>query len=937
MKSKVKPTFKPVALAALTLVMVSGVQAQTAQPQQLERVTVTGSNIKRLAAETASPVQVVSRTEIQQTGANTLRQVLDTITATTANELRDDGSGASFAAGATGVSLRGLGKAGTLVLLNGRRVANYALADGAQITFVNIDSIAADAIERIEILKDGASAVYGSDAMAGVINIITRKDYKGVGLATSYQTGLSPDIGKQTTASVVAGTGDVDKEGFNVFGNVEFYKREGYFLTDIKDYYPEWHKRLVSPAFGDPSLASNPGNLFPVTVNPVTGARTVGTRRANPACPASSRNAAGACVLDINGLSQSSDPATRINTFIAGRVRMGDLEGFAEVSHSKTKTEFLDLPFGINAPGTPYRWFDGNARRVQEVLKPLLSATNPANNTGGLAGIEYRFTDYADMWSRPADASQYRVLAGVKGQTGNWDWEATIHRIGADGKSRGIGAHRTDFVNAIQSGEYKIGQTNSRELLNRMFRPTSLDGENKQDVIDFKASGEAFSLLGAPVLAAVGAEYRDEYVKIKSSENLIAAEIIGRGSVWVEGKRKLSSVYGELEHSPFKGLTANAAVRYDSATGFDSRFSPKLGLKYEVLPRTLLLRGTAAAGFRAPNIPESQGRIGLTGFFNGTLDPRRCDTATAIRNALNKGNANDRADAAAAFSSGCSVSLPAMISSNPKIKPELSRSFTAGLVFDPAPNLSIALDYWKIERRDEISYRDPSFVLARELTDPAYAALVARAPVSSTDLSRLARAQQLDPVAMAGVSWAAGDVTSLLLQYENFGKTESSGVDLDIRGQVNAAEYGRVNLGLTATYALTSRTWDIDAGKYRPNTVGNRSNPRLKVTSSASWSYGNWTTTLRANYTSQTNLNFDETDLTTWSAEACARRLSPGDLPCVRGADIRFDGALRYSGFKNMVLALNLGNLFGEEVPVDLRGGYAVRPRTYKVSLDYKF
>jgi iron complex outermembrane receptor protein len=276
-----------------------------------------------------------------------------------------------------------------------------------------------------------------------------------------------------------------------------------------------------------------------------------------------------------------------------------------------------------------------------------------------------------------------------------------------------------------------------------------------------------------------------------------------------------------------------------------------------------------------------------------------------------------------------------MISSNPKIKPELSRSFTAGFVFDPTRNLSIAVDYFLIERRDEISYRAPSFVLARELTDPAYAALVSRAPVSSTDAARLARARELNPALTA--TWGAGDLTSLLLQYENFGKTESSGIDLDVRGRINAGDFGRVNLGLTMTYALTMREFNIDTGTYRPNRVGNRSTPRIKVTSSAAWSIGDWTSQLRFNYTSRTYLNDSEADAASWNEAACKARLNPGDLPCFRDDDIRLDASLRYTGFKNMALALNVGNLTGDTPPVDLRGGYGLRPRTFKISADYRF
>jgi iron complex outermembrane receptor protein len=727
------------------------------------------------------------------------------------------------------------------------------------------------------------------------------------------------------------------QQGFNVFGTVEFYKRDGYFLKDIKDDAPEWQKRIVNPAYGDPSLVSNPGNIFPVTVNPATGARSQGSRRASPLCPAGMLNSASACVMDINGLNQQSDPSTRVNAFIAGRATVGSMEAFAETSYSKTETEYRDLPFGINAPATPNRWFDGNSRTVQVVNKPLLAADNPANNTGGLAGLEYRFTDHLDMWVRPAEATQYHVLAGLKGSAGNWDWETTVARIGADGKSNGRGAHRTIFTNAVESGEYVVGGTsNSRALLDRMFPTFALNGENKQDVIDFKANGQLFNLLGSPVLAAVGGEYRDEFVKIKSDQLLIDAQIIGRGAVWVEGSRKLSALFAELEHSPVKGLTANAALRYDEASGFDGRVSPKLGLKYELVPGQFLVRGTAAGGFRAPNIPESRGRIGLTGFFNGTVDPRRCNTATQIRNALQTGDANDRADATAAFNSGCSVSLPAMISSNPNIKPELSRSYTVGFVFDPTSNLSFAVDYYEIERRDEIFYRVPSFVLARELTDPSYAALVSRAPVSATDLARLARAQELNP-ALAGLTWEAGDLTSLILQYENFGKTFSSGVDLDVRGRIDAGAYGRMNLGLTMTYALQRKEYDISANQYRPNRVGLRNTPRVRATATAAWSLGNWTHTARANYTSKTSLNDSEADAASWDPSNCARRLSPGDLLCYRDEDLRLDVGVRYRGIKNATLALDVGNVMGDEQPVNLRDGWTPRPRTWRVSAEYKF
>lgn len=910
------------AAAALVCAQAMAQQAGTSEPQQLMRVEVTGSNIKRLSAESASPVQVITRSEVKQTGANTVRQILDTITATSSTELRDDGASTSFASGATGVSMRGLGKGATLVLLNGRRLANYGLADGAQYTFVNTDSIPADVIDRIEILKDGASAIYGSDAMAGVINIITRSEYQGIGLSGSHQSGISPGINGQTTLGLVAGTGDLARDRYNVLANVEYYKREGYMLSDVVGYYPAYHKSFFSPAFGDPSLVSWPGNI-------INGS----ARIANPSCPTTQRNSAGACVTNLNEVNQFSDPAERLNAFVSARMMLSSsMEAFGDLSYSKTKTDYLSLPYGINAPASPFRWFDGNAKVVRIVNKPMLPVTHPLNTFGRPVGLEYRFMDPGIDWTAPAEGTQYRALAGLKGTYSGWDWEASVGRVGAEATKEGLAPHSATFVNAIQTGEYKIGGQNSPELLSRMFRSAAINGDNHQNHVDAKVSGELFSLPAGKVQAAFGAEVRQESVYIKSVDAVMNAELIGRGALWVEGERTLSAAFAEVEAPLVKGLTANGAVRFDKASGYSGRASPKLGMRWEVSPQ-LLLRGTAAGGFRAPNVPEVLGKIGVTGFFNGTYDPKRCDTATAIRDILRTGDANDRAEATNAYNSGCSASVPAMISANPKLEPELSKSFTVGFVFQPTRDVSMAVDYFKIERRNEISYRAPSYVLDRE-DQAGYRELISRIPVGGQDQIWADRANQLRPG--ANISWGAGQLVTLLLAYENFGKTETSGIDVSLRGRIPTQGAGVFNLGMDLTYALTMKEWDIDAGTYRPNRVGLRNAPRTKAVLSGSWQHANWTLGARLNYTSRTALNFDETDTSVWSQAACQTRLRPGDLPCYSDNDTVTTLSVAYSGFKNLRLSAILGNIEGDR-PVDLRGGHAMRPTTLKIGAEYKF
>jgi iron complex outermembrane receptor protein len=919
---------------ALALGASPFVHAQTAgdngDTTNLQRVVITGSNIKRIDGETASPVQVLRREDIKATGANTVRQVLDTITAFDTGTLRDDGSSTSFARGASGASMRGLGKAATLVLVNGRRVSNFAFADGGQTTFVNVDSIPADMIERVEVLKDGASAVYGSDAMAGVINIITRTTYQGVRVSGSMERNESHHYGGQDTAAVMGGFGNLERDGYNVFANLEVYRRKEVFLDDVIGFYPAWHRQYVSPAFGDPSLYGRYGNL-----NEAAGSGHASVRQAVASCPTALRNASGLCTEDLNGINPMSDPAKRVNFFSQGRLKINnDLRAFAEVSYSRTKTIYHPLPYA-NAAGSPTTWFDGLKKISQSVAKPKLAAGNPANPYAFPVGIDYRFMDNVAMWENPATANQYRVMAGLEGTLRNgWEWEAALGRIGADAKARDRGADRDAMPAAVTSGEYVIGGSNSQALLDRMFPQTGTDGKISQDWVDAKIRGELMSLPAGPLSFAVGGEFRRENMYVKSTDNVVNAQIIGRGSLWIDGERNLSALYAELNAPVTKKLEANAALRVDKADGFDSHVSPKVGLKYVVTP-ALILRGTMAGGFRTPNIPETLGKVGLTGFFNSTLDPKRCDTAIAIRDILKNGTATDKSDATTAYNSGCLTSVPAMISANQNLKPETSRSLTLGFVLEPLKNTSFAVDYYKIERRNEISYRAPSYVLQRE-NQPEYAALLVRNAVSDQDRRLAGRANELSPG--ANLAFGVGTIQSLLLNYENMGKTETSGIDIDATTRVNLGSYGTLNLGLLNTLALSYRQWDVDAATYRPNIIGLRGSPRLTSVLSASWKKGALTTTMRVNRTSATALNYDETDVNTWNETGCQTRIKPGaDYPCFRRADVRTDLNFVYSGFTNLRLTLNIRNALLQAAPIDLRGGYALRPRSVKLGAEYQF
>jgi len=919
-------------LGGAPLVFAQNTQGATDAPQ-IQRVIVTGSNIKRIDGETASPVTVLKREDIEATGANTARQVLETLTSFDSTTLTDNGSSSSFARGASGASLRGLGKGATLVLVNGRRVSNYAFADGGKEVFVNVDTIPADVIDRVEVLMDGASAIYGSDAMAGVINIITRNTFKGLRLSGNIQRPENVGFGGEQTAAITGGFGDLENDGFNVYANLEGYKRFGYMQSDViaSGIVPSWFKQYVSPAYGDPSLTSFPGNI-----NEPKAANHAAIRRAVASCPPSRVNAGGLCTTDLNGLTQSGDPSKRLNFFSQARFKLGsDIRGFAEIAYSHTESDYRLLPYG-SAAGSPSNWFDGNTKTSQSVPKPKLQVGNPANPYSFPVGIDYRFLDDPNMWSQIAKANQYRAMTGLNGTFSNgWDWEFALGRIGADAKSRERWADRNTMPAAVESGEYKIGGPNSPELLARMFPQLGTNAKISQDFIDGKFSGELMQLPAGPLSFALGAEARHESMYIRSTDNVVNAQIIGRGSLWIDGKRNMSALYTELNAPITKKLELNGALRMDKSQGFDAHVSPKVGLRYEVTP-SLMFRGTFAGGFRTPNIPETLGKVGLTGFYNSTLDPKRCAAATRMRDILKTGDTNDRNDATTAYNSGCLTSVPVMISSNPNLKPETSRSVTLGLVYEPIKAFNIAVDYYRIERRDEINSRDVDYVLAREGA-AGYENLIARNPVSDTDRRLADRANQLQPG--ANVAFPVGNIQSLLLSYENFGKTETSGVDVDMKSRIKFGSFGTLNLGLTNTLALTYRTWDIDANAYRPNTVGLRNTPRLVSVFSASLKSGKWTSTMRVNRTSAMSLNSDETDESTWSEAACQARIKPvGDVPCYRRASLRTDLNFVYDFDKNTRASFFIRNAFLDAAPIDLRTTpYAIRPRSFRIDLEHTF
>jgi iron complex outermembrane receptor protein len=920
------------ALSAPTMVFAQQAAAPTAEAAPMARVTVTGSNLKRVDAEGASPVQVLSRREIEQSGASTVAEVLSNLTSNDHGALSDLGGTNSWASGASGVSLRNLGVGATLVLLNGRRLSAYGFADGLQSNFVNIDAIPSDVIERVEILKDGASAIYGSDAVAGVINIITRRDFRGVSVKAVAQQSLEKSfLGKDRKASITGGMGDFAKDGYNLFGHLELYKRGSYTDRDVRPLLPDWYIGM-NPDRNALSTGSVPGNYvgrYPANyADPALAGKSINV--AAPGC-APAQLSGGLCFYDYWKDSLARAPAERATFLGSTRIKLSDTStAYGELQLAKTRDDYATAPPRSNVSGVALTWYDSMKGEMQSFTDPRLPVGHPSNPYSFPIGLNYRFNDHPELFKNVGAASQFRVLAGVEGRNAGWDWDMAIGHMGSHAtQKQHLYRDRYGYTDAILSGEYKFGQVNSVQLLEKMFPEMGSHGTFVQSFADIKASAELMQLEGGPLQVAFGADVRHESFEHASSDNVLAARIVQFSGVQISGSRNTAAAFVELGAPFTKNLEGSFALRGDKVIGQAGAVVPKAGLKYR-MAESLMVRGTIAQGFRAPSMPET-GNGGASWFNNGYLDPKRCATGTALRDILNTGNAADKNLALTAYALGCTVSFPAAVKPNPDLKPERSNSFTLGLVLQPLPALSITVDYYNIKRRGEIATKSVDETLANE---DRIAGLVQRDPLTSQDQEIAQRVLELSG---RTVAYPIGPISTIATQYENFGKTKVSGLDIDISGRWRLGLWGTLNTGLEMNRQFEVRRWDAYANGYGANLVAYRDTPRTVAVAKLSWELGAVNAGVRANHTSDTALGWGPLDSSN-TLEGCDERNVPA-AQCKIASDTTFDLWTKYRFGKGTSVSANLFNAFDHHAPTQMRpgSGLPLRFRTLMLTVEHKF
>ncbi len=930
-----KHTMKKSAIAmALGLAFSQHATAQDAAVEpKMQRVEITGSSIKRTEQEAAGSIQILNRDDIERTGQTTALDILRSSSAIGTDINSANSSSGSFATGSSAVDMRGLGKVATLVLVNGQRIAQYGLADGAQQNFTNLDAIPSSAIERIEILKDGASAIYGSDAIAGVVNIILYKDFEGAKITGNYKESDGFKDQRNRNISGIIGWGDIDTNGFNTYLTYDAYKSDGYSAGDLRSHYPEWHRQTPARSTWDtPSVYSPTGNYY-VNANNYKPA---------PGCPATSIDPRdGLCKYDILNDTGLTTNAKRYAVASNTHFRIGkDIDANFEITHASASNDYIVAPFAVQPTTASSTWYNAlEGKMVGPFFYPKLPANNPANTTGAPVEFRARFMDTGDGFNfNRTESKQSRVMLSLTGEVKGFDWKSSVGYMTSDASKATRAASATGYTNAIVSGAYKFNGpagTNSYALLDSMFPVRTTIGESKIGFANAVVSGEVAQLPAGPLSVAFGTDVRQEKYEMASSDNVLRGELIGIAGLQVKDKMDHYALFAEATIPVIKRVELSAAVRADKSTNSDVHYSPKLGLRYNATD-SLLLRATAAGGFRAPNIVETGNGLGRSSFANSISDPRRCATASALNRLIQNAagvTPADKTQGNVLQNADCLAGIPTFVSANKDLKPETSRSFTAGFVFEPIKNWTLALDYFHIERKDEIGTRTTSDILRGEANLPA--GQLVRVDNSASDAQFLALVNKYAPANTLNFG-GVGAIGLLLNPYVNSGKTRASGFDFDASGRFNT-DLGLIRLKLEGSYLKNYQQFSVADNAYDVNMAGTYDmGSRLKTKLRGYLKSGNFDNGMTINYASGfSNNSLDSMNYCQTNNVSAANLGTCGHV----GSNTTVDYNLAYTGIPNTKLSLYIDNLFDQAAPIQWRRGYAesFQFRRIGVSASYKF
>ncbi len=657
---------------------------------ELTPVVITGSNIPTVELEGPSPIVRINREEINRSGAETVGELLRRLPQNNSGSY-DEKFQNSFAPGTSGVSLRGLGMAYTLVLVDGRRLGNHSMAQNITTAFSDLNGVPMAVVERIEVLLDGASAIYGSDAVAGVINIITRDNFDGLEINVGYSNTADSDMATQRY-SITAGT--VSENG-NAWVNVDYMQRNS-LQHDDRDFAASANQGSAG-GYDFRSSSGNPGSIkiLPGSENGFESgfyqvpADSTGTPTAEEIIGAPGINR-----FDYNPWMTLTPEYERYGASSRVNYTLTDYAtAFVQTTYRNIKVHQEMAPTPAFGDLNTDTW-------------GILPASNAFNPFGEDTTFRHRLIEVGPRLF-DIESDIFRVLPGVKFDIGD-SWQAetaflynkveTIdfgkNFVSADALKEALAS--SDPATAYNIFGAGLG-INSPSVLDGLRVNTLRRAQSELRMFDIKAAGDLFELPGGTVALAVGAETAKEDTSDIGDSLSMSNKIVASGGTSNAGSRSRDAGYAEFmipiigednRVSGIHSLGLHAAWRIEQYSDFGSADNPKVGLKYQPHER-VLLRATYQTAFRAPGLQQLY--MGQTVAHPFLLDPARGDEGMQYKT-ISGGNTD--------------------------LHPEESDSVSIGAVIDiPMPDnmdLAVSVNWSRVELEDQITSLGAQYMLTNE-------------------------------------------------------------------------------------------------------------------------------------------------------------------------------------------------------------------------------
>lgn len=858
--------------AATETVPVEPIRKESAT--ELDTVEVTGSRIKRVQAEGPLPITVIGRADIDASGDLTVSDYLRRLDFNSFGSFSASSGQSGGAQGGAQISLRGLGEERTLLLVDGRRVpASPAFAGAA----ANLNIVPLALVERVEILREGASAIYGSDAIGGVINIITRKNYEGMQLSGTLER---PQLegGDAASTSLVWGTA-TDKS--NLYFSLDHSQKGIVYMRD-RDY-----SRGLNSAIG------NPGTIL-FASDPVTGDEVVSAEGAFANCPEAfdtdpnfpdSARVGDFCRYRFASVAGQTAGISRDTLSLGGNYNFApEVTGFLQTTMTRAQS------FGrfAAAPVTnPLTIAADNPNNPTNPNNPN-GVVNPDCPNGCDLAFIFRPTDNGTRDSTVVDTVT-QVLAGLKGNLdfmgySAWEVGLTHNRYLQREIGTGFGLAR-ELQQAVDSGEYNPFDTTSPTNSGRSFDyTTTTNNAFISKGIDAQISLENVlgDLYKLPLV--VGAEYRrEDFQTISDAQSaqsitfdangnitsFVESNVFGSSGGSSQGARDYYAVYAESAVDLFDSmLNVDVALRYDSYSVGGGRLSPKLSLGYRPID-DVLVRASVSQGFRAPDLTSLFGSPSQS--FEDAVDRVGCDADPTNAEACEV------------------VQRKTAFDSNPTLKPETSNNYNVGLIYSITQDLSLSLDVYRIELKDAITQLEVQAVLDNEF----------RCAQDGRTCSTFSEG--------AVVRNADGTIDFVYSPATNAARIETQGIDF-------AANYGlllpwgKLDTDFTLGYVDSYKQQDSAQGELleRIDTIdGTFSRPKFRSTLVLGWSLEEYS----ANFVTRYIHGFRD----------CAPLdVQVGDASCSNSVSsfTTFDGQVGWAAPWKGEFVLGVRNLLGRDPPI---------------------